>query len=84
MYDEPTREGSSDNLMEYGTAFAGRGGDLNEALADLDPLVRVLEPGRPQPRGARDEVRGPLPGLRAGGGARSRRSPRSRACSSAT
>jgi virulence factor Mce-like protein len=44
MYDEPTREGSSENLMEYGTAFAGRGGDLNNALADLDPLVHVLEP----------------------------------------
>jgi virulence factor Mce-like protein len=44
MYDDPTRAGSSENLMEYGTAFAGRGGDLNTALADLDPLVRVLEP----------------------------------------
>jgi virulence factor Mce-like protein len=45
MYDEPTRQGSTDNLFEYGTAFAGRGGDINQALGDLDPLVRHLEPG---------------------------------------
>jgi virulence factor Mce-like protein len=45
MYDEPTRQGSTDNLFEYGTAFAGRGGDINQALSDLDPLVRHLEPG---------------------------------------
>ncbi|MCW2994279.1 MAG: Mammalian cell entry related domain protein [Conexibacter sp.] len=44
MYDEPTRQGSSDNLLAYGTAFAGRGGDLNQALGDLDPLVRHAEP----------------------------------------
>jgi virulence factor Mce-like protein len=45
MYDEPTRQGSTDNLFAYGTAFAGRGGDINQALGDLDPLVRHLEPG---------------------------------------
>jgi ABC-type transporter Mla subunit MlaD len=44
MYDEPTREGSADNLLAYGTAFAGRGGDINQALADLEPLVRHGEP----------------------------------------
>jgi virulence factor Mce-like protein len=44
MYDEPTRQGSSDNLLAYGTGFAGRGGDLNTALGNLDPLVRHLEP----------------------------------------
>lgn len=44
MYDEPTRQGSSENLLAYGTGFAGRGGDLNAALGDLDPLVRHLEP----------------------------------------
>jgi virulence factor Mce-like protein len=45
MYDEPTRQGSTDNLFAYGTAFAGRGGDINQALSDLDPLVQHLEPG---------------------------------------
>jgi virulence factor Mce-like protein len=45
MFDEPTRQGSADNLLEYGTAFAGRGGDINTALSDLDPLVEHLEPG---------------------------------------
>lgn len=44
MFDEPTREGSADNLLEYGTAFAGRGGDINKALADLGPLVEHGEP----------------------------------------
>jgi ABC-type transporter Mla subunit MlaD len=44
MFDEPTREGSSGNLLEYGTAFAGRGGDINAALQNLDPLVRHGEP----------------------------------------
>ena len=45
MYDEPTRDGSTENLFAFGTGFAGRGGDINEALSDLDPLVRHLEPG---------------------------------------
>lgn len=44
MFDEQTREGSADNLLEYGTGFAGRGGDINTALRDLDPLVRNGEP----------------------------------------
>jgi virulence factor Mce-like protein len=44
MFDEPTREGSADNLLEYGTGFAGRGGDINKALADLVPLVEHGEP----------------------------------------
>jgi virulence factor Mce-like protein len=44
MFDTPTRAGSGGNLLEFGTAFAGRGGDLNAALARLDPLVRHLEP----------------------------------------
>ena len=44
MFDEPTREGSQRNLIEDGTAFAGRGGDLNEALRHLDPLANHVEP----------------------------------------
>jgi virulence factor Mce-like protein len=44
MFDEPTREGSSDNLFAFGTGFAGRGGDINRALNELEPLVKHLEP----------------------------------------
>ncbi|MCW3004764.1 MAG: hypothetical protein JWQ20_4062 [Conexibacter sp.] len=45
MFDTPTREGSSENLLAYGTGFAGRGRDLNAAFARLQPLVTHLEPG---------------------------------------
>jgi ABC-type transporter Mla subunit MlaD len=44
MFDAPTREGSSDNLLAFGTGFAGRGRDLNAALRTLEPLVTHLEP----------------------------------------
>jgi ABC-type transporter Mla subunit MlaD len=44
MFDEPTREGSADNLLAYGTGFAGRGGDLNAAIRNLQPLVQHTEP----------------------------------------
>jgi ABC-type transporter Mla subunit MlaD len=44
MFDAPTRQGSADNLLAYGTGFAGRGGDLNAALRTFEPLVRHLEP----------------------------------------
>jgi virulence factor Mce-like protein len=44
MFDEPTREGSADNLLAYGTGFAGRGGDLNATIRNLDPLVKHAVP----------------------------------------
>lgn len=44
MFDEPTRQGSSDNLMEYGTAFAGRGSDLNETFRELNPTLEHAGP----------------------------------------
>jgi virulence factor Mce-like protein len=44
MFDTPTREGSSENLIAFGTGFAARGGDLNRALRTLPSLVRHLEP----------------------------------------
>jgi virulence factor Mce-like protein len=44
MFDEPTREGSADNLLAYGTGFAGRGGDLNTTIRNLEPLVKHTEP----------------------------------------
>jgi ABC-type transporter Mla subunit MlaD len=44
MFDEPTREGSADSLIEWGNAFAGRGDDLNRGLRGLGPLLDHLEP----------------------------------------
>jgi ABC-type transporter Mla subunit MlaD len=44
MFDEPTRAGSAENLLEFGTAFAGRGGDLNSTFRDLDPTLQHAGP----------------------------------------
>jgi ABC-type transporter Mla subunit MlaD len=44
MFDDPTRDASQVNLNEFGTAFAGRGSDLNRTFRGLRPLVRHLEP----------------------------------------
>ncbi|MTD46857.1 MCE family protein [Conexibacter sp. W3-3-2] len=43
-FDLPTRKASRTNIEEFGTAFAGRGGDLNIALQELQPLLRNLAP----------------------------------------
>jgi virulence factor Mce-like protein len=43
-FDEPTREAIRINTTEFGTAVAGRGGDLNQAIGRLRPLVRRLAP----------------------------------------
>lgn len=43
-WDEPTRESSQDSLGEFGNVFAGRGKDLNEALAGLNPLLDHAAP----------------------------------------
>jgi len=44
MFDEPARVGSRNNLQGFGNGFAGRGQDLNLALAELGPLLEDLEP----------------------------------------
>jgi ABC-type transporter Mla subunit MlaD len=44
MFDTPTRDGSTENLFAFGTGFAGRGSDLNKAFANLEPLVKHLDP----------------------------------------
>ena len=44
VYDEPTREGTEQNLTGFGTAFAGRGTSLNTLIQDLPEFLRVLEP----------------------------------------
>ena len=44
LYDEPTREGVTDNLNGFGGAFAGRGVDLNETIRALPQLLGVIRP----------------------------------------
>ena len=44
MFDGPTRVGSRGNTIGYGAGFAGRGEDLNQFLAGLEPFVREAEP----------------------------------------
>jgi virulence factor Mce-like protein len=44
MFDQPTRVAIQTNLLEFGNALAGRGGDLNEAIGELKPLVERLTP----------------------------------------
>ena len=43
-FDEPTREASQANLVEFGNALAGRGPDLNAALGELPSALEYLEP----------------------------------------
>ena len=42
-FDRPTREAIRINIGEFGSALAGRGPDLNEAIGILDPLLPRLE-----------------------------------------
>jgi virulence factor Mce-like protein len=44
MFDTRTRRGIQLSLQGFGTGLASRGGDLNEAIASLRPLVTDLEP----------------------------------------
>jgi ABC-type transporter Mla subunit MlaD len=63
MFDEQTRAGSAGNLLEYGTGFAGRGGDINTALQNLDPLVRHGEPALDNLLAARTQLDRLFPAL---------------------
>jgi len=44
MFDAPTRRGIQLSLQGFGNGLAGRGPDLNEAIASLVPLVTDVEP----------------------------------------
>jgi virulence factor Mce-like protein len=44
MFDDPTREAIQHNEREFGSAVAGRGPDINAALAELPPLLRTANP----------------------------------------
>ena len=43
-FDQPTRDAIQSNLLEFGNALAGRGGQLNAGLQELRPLLDNLEP----------------------------------------
>jgi virulence factor Mce-like protein len=43
-FDDKTRAASRVNLTEFGNALAGRGGDLNQAIEALNPLLTDLVP----------------------------------------
>ena len=43
-FDTETRENSRINLEGFGSAFAARGGSLNEAITNLNPLFQNLQP----------------------------------------
>ena len=44
MFDTPTRTAIQRNQVEFGSSVAGRGGDINAAIAALPGLLRRLEP----------------------------------------
>jgi ABC-type transporter Mla subunit MlaD len=44
VYDAPTREGTEQQLTGFGTAFIGRGVDLNTTIQNLPRFLQVLEP----------------------------------------
>ena len=44
MWDDPTRQAIQVNEKEFGAAIAGRGPDINAAIAALRPLLVQLEP----------------------------------------
>jgi phospholipid/cholesterol/gamma-HCH transport system substrate-binding protein len=43
-FDTPTREASRVNLQTFGSAFAGRGASLNQAIESFNPLFQNLKP----------------------------------------
>jgi virulence factor Mce-like protein len=43
-FDDRTRAASRTNIDEFGTAFAGRGPDLNRTIEELNPLLLTLDP----------------------------------------
>jgi virulence factor Mce-like protein len=44
VFNAKTRRGSQLSLEGFGTALAGRGNDINEAIVDLRPLLIYLQP----------------------------------------
>ena len=48
-FDAPTRAAIQENLFEFGNALAGRGPDLNAALAELPDTVTLPDAGDEEP-----------------------------------
>jgi ABC-type transporter Mla subunit MlaD len=44
LYDAPTRRGTAENLTGFGTAFIGRGQDLNTTIQQLPRFLAYLQP----------------------------------------
>ena len=63
MFQEPVRRAIQKNLAEYGGAFAARGADINQILADLPPLLRLAEPVARNLSSKRTDLRGFVRGL---------------------
>ena len=63
MFSDPTRKAIGVNLASFGNGFAGRGPDLNFAIQDLSPLLRVLDPVATNLSSRRTDLRGFFDGL---------------------
>jgi virulence factor Mce-like protein len=63
MFDEPTRAASRNNLDEFGSALAGRGQSINDALGVFPRLLRNLEPVMENLADPRTELAGFFRGL---------------------
>ncbi len=44
IFDRPTRDAIQRNELEFGSAIAGRGPDINAAIGELRPLLQHVEP----------------------------------------
>ncbi|CAB4935967.1 unannotated protein [freshwater metagenome] len=62
-FSTPTRRAIQQNLLTAGTAFAGRGQDLNFAVQDLAPLLDELTPVMANLASAKTDLRGMIRGL---------------------
>lgn len=63
MFQEPVRKAIQKNLAEYGGAFAARGADINQLIADLPPLLQVAEPVAKNLSSRKTDLRGFVRGL---------------------
>ena len=64
-FDVKARRGSQRSLDGFGTALAGRGDDINEAIVDLRAAPDLPPAGREEPRRPGHAARALLPGARA-------------------
>ena len=77
-FDLPTRMGARSSLVGFGDGLAGRGVDLNEAIALLPPLLDNLQPVAVNLSAPRTRLARFFPALERAAARSSRRSPRRR------